>query len=467
MNDKARGGLLERLIPEALGFASADELRRARLVAFFALVMTSVAIPVTLVQAFFGVRQLAWIPALAGLVSALVPWLLRRSRSVALATHLLVGICATGVATMSVFRGGFGQPVVMVLAIVPMLALAFGGRRTGRTWLVVTIVMLVMLGIAQRFFGPLPKAPLVDPLATNWPGHLIYVVCCYLLMGVYVRLREQSLGEQHAALEQLHQSQQRLLASENEAQLLRSHRMAELGTLAAGVAHEINNPLAFVQTNIQYLREEGRALDAAEVDEILAETLEGTRRIERIVRDVGTFSRAESDDALEDVDLHQVLEESISLLWNQLRHRTSLTRDFAADLPLVPASAARLSQVFVNLLSNALHAIPEDRSNGSLTVRTRRDGGRAIVEIEDDGAGIPKEVQRRVFEPFFTTKPQGQGTGLGLSICFGIISKLGGTIDVESVPGEGTTVRLSLPAVAFGARSSRAANSAAADATPS
>lgn len=451
MDDKARGGLLERLIPEALGFASADERRRARLVAFFALVMTVIAIPVTLVQVFFGSLMVAWVPAAAGVTSALVPWLLRRTRSVALGTHLLVGVVAGGATLVSAMRGGFGQPVVMMLAVVPMLALAFGGRRTGRIWLLLTIIDLIALGVVQRFYG-LPKARLVDPLLTNWPGHLMYVFTCYLLMALYVRLREQSLGEQHAALEQLHQSQKQLLASENEAQLLRSHRMAELGTLAAGVAHEINNPLAFVQTNIQYLREEGRALDAAEVDEILAETLEGARRIERIVRDVGTFSRAESDDVLEDVDLHRVLEESIKLLWNQLRHRTTLTRDFAADLPLVPASAARLSQVFVNLLSNALHAIPADRSNGSVTVRTRRDEGRAIVEIEDDGAGISKEVQRRVFEPFFTTKPQGQGTGLGLSICFGIISKLGGTIDVESMPGEGTTVRLSLPAVALGGR---------------
>lgn len=162
----ARGGrLVERLIPEALGFASADELRRARLVAFFALLLTIVAIPITAVQAFFGARLLAWIPALAGLVAALVPWILRRTRSVALATHLLVGLVATGVSVMSAFRGGFGQPIVMVFAIVPMLALAFGGRRTGRTWLGVTIGLLVLLGVAQRYYGPLPRAPLADP----WP----------------------------------------------------------------------------------------------------------------------------------------------------------------------------------------------------------------------------------------------------------------------------------------------------------
>jgi CheY-like chemotaxis protein len=165
----------------------------------------------------------------------------------------------------------------------------------------------------------------------------------------------------------------------------------------------------------------------------------------KIVLGLRSFSRS-ADETRGAVALPDVIESAIRLTGNELRHRAQLVRDFQLT-PLVTADDARLTQVFINLLVNAAHAIPEGRSDhNTITVRTRTDGaGRAVIEVEDTGHGIAPDVQSRVFDPFFTTKGVGEGTGLGLSICHGIISGLGGQISIESAPERGTIVRVVLP----------------------
>jgi len=438
--------LVAIIIPESTFPDSADELRRARLAAVFIVFCAGLALPLTGIQIAFGASEIAWAAFLAAVFALLLLPLLRWTRSIWLAANGLAAILATSFTMVSMFRGGFGKTIVMAFALVPMTALAVGGRVAGGFWLVSTIVLLTAIAIMQRFFGPLPEAPLVDPLATNYAGHVVFMIATYFLMSVYVHLRRLAQDDQRAASDRLAAEERRRLATETEVNLLRSSRMAELGTLAAGVAHEINNPLTYILSNVEYLRANSERLSEAEREEILAEAEEGARRIARIVRDIGTFSRIEPDTPPHPVDLHKVLESSVNLLWNQIRHHAHLRRDFG-EIPPVMGDATRLAQVFVNLLSNATQAIPVNHGDlGEICIRTRtNESGNVMVRIRDDGIGMTTDAKGRAFEPFFTTKPVGVGTGLGLSICYGIVTKLGGYIAIESEQGRGTTVTVELP----------------------
>jgi signal transduction histidine kinase len=232
-------------------------------------------------------------------------------------------------------------------------------------------------------------------------------------------------------------------------QLATSERMATAGVLAAGVAHEINNPLAVVLANLELIANLLGALprDARprEVDAPLSDAREAGERIRRIVRDVKLFSRSHYEER-DAVDLTAVIESSIRMAWNEIRHRAQLTRAYG-DVPRVDSNEARLGQVVLNLLVNAAQSIPEGRaSQNEIRVVTRMaESGRVVLEVRDTGSGIPREILPRIFDPFFTTKPVGVGTGLGLSLCHRMVSDLGGEIGVESEVGKGTVFRVTLP----------------------
>ena len=236
---------------------------------------------------------------------------------------------------------------------------------------------------------------------------------------------------------------------ENDAKLLFADRMTSMGALAAGVAHEINNPLTFVVANLAY------AIDAlehhlpppAEVLRALVEAQEGVQRVRSIVLDLKMFSRSEEGDD-GPVDVRRVLQSSANLVANEVKHRARLRLDLD-DVPPVVANSHRLGQVFVNLIINATQAIPEGAADRNvIAVRARSSQASVCVEVSDTGCGIADDVLPRIFEPFFTTKPVGVGTGLGLAVCNRIVTRLGGTIDVESRPGAGSTFRVLLPAMA-------------------
>ncbi len=231
-----------------------------------------------------------------------------------------------------------------------------------------------------------------------------------------------------------------------EAQLLLADRMASVGTLAAGVAHEINNPLAYIIANLDFAVEELHGSGASQdVVRALEEAKEGGARVREIVRDLKTFSRAQGGDrAL--VDVREVLRSAVSLAQNEIRHRARLELDLG-EVPRVVGGEHRLGQVFLNLLINAAQAIPEGRADANLIRAATRtgEGGAAEIEVSDTGVGIKPEILGRIFDPFFTTKPVGVGTGLGLAICHGIVSDLGGEIRVRSQVGGGTTFTLTLP----------------------
>jgi PAS domain S-box-containing protein len=259
-------------------------------------------------------------------------------------------------------------------------------------------------------------------------------------------------------------------------QLLQSEKMASIGQLASGVAHEINNPIGFVKSNlgslggyVEKLLDVVRAYEAMEhihgdaVPEALAgiarrkqemdydflvedvktlidESSDGVQRVSQIVLDLKNFSRS-GDGNMAEADLQQGIESTINVVWNQLKYKVEVVREYG-PLPPVVCVASQINQVVMNLLVNAEQAITE---HGTITIRTGTDGEQAWFEVQDSGCGIAPELQTRIFEPFYTSKPVGQGTGLGLSISFGIVQRHGGSITLQSAPGAGSTFRVSLP----------------------
>jgi len=241
-------------------------------------------------------------------------------------------------------------------------------------------------------------------------------------------------------------------AKNAEMQLMVSDRMASLGTLAAGMAHEINNPLAAVMGNLEVMLEtiKGTARTPAskgELIEILQDALTAAGRIRFVVRDLKMFSRAPEEAAPEAaVNVERVVDSALRMARNETRHRAKVQVSYEHVAP-VAGNEARLGQVFLNLIVNAAQALPAgDVAANTISISTYDAGAdRVVVKISDTGPGIPPEIQKRIFAPFFTTKPVGIGTGLGLSICRRIVASMGGDIYFESEVGHGTDFFVSLP----------------------
>jgi signal transduction histidine kinase len=239
------------------------------------------------------------------------------------------------------------------------------------------------------------------------------------------------------------------------ARIAETDRLATLGMLTAALAHEINNPLTYLLIELAHLVRQLPELadrcDPARIDELVGharDALHGAQRIRGIMAGVRTFSRVD-ENASGPCDVRVPLEAALQLVGNELRNRARVVTELG-EAPLVLGNEGRLGQVFLNLLTNAMHALPEGSAQDhEVRVTTSvDDAGDIVVEIADTGAGIPAHVVEHVFEPFFSTKPVGQGTGLGLSISRSIIAAHGGTIGVRSEPGKGATFRIVLPAIA-------------------
>ncbi|WP_321394646.1 ATP-binding protein [uncultured Desulfuromusa sp.] len=258
-----------------------------------------------------------------------------------------------------------------------------------------------------------------------------------------------------------------------QSQMLQREKMASIGQLAAGVAHEINNPIGFVSSNLrsldkyfkkltdylvllekniqdkvpetwQEIKPERKKLKIdfmlEDSEDLITESLDGSERVRKIVQNLKTFSRV--DQAEEQwVDLNTCLENTIGIVWNEIKYKSKLEKDLG-DLPDLNCNPQELSQVFTNILINAAQAIEKD---GLIKVRSRHEEESIIITIEDNGSGIAEEHLERIFEPFFTTKAVGEGTGLGMSISYEIIKKHGGNIHIESDLGKGSIFTILLP----------------------
>jgi PAS domain S-box-containing protein len=235
-------------------------------------------------------------------------------------------------------------------------------------------------------------------------------------------------------------------------QLMESERLSTVGQLVAGIAHEINNPLALILADADFLREQVDKLGAAVPEAIrndlrasITEIQQGVEHIRGVVRDLGAFARAE-DEVAGPVDVREVLDSTLSLLGNEIRHRARLVRRYG-DVPPTWARRSRIGQVFLNLILNAVQAIPVGAAhNHQIRVVTRTNrAGQILVEVSDTGAGIPPEILPRLFDPFFTTRALGQDVGLRISVSHGIVISMGGDLAVHSILGHGTTFVVSLP----------------------
>jgi len=305
---------------------------------------------------------------------------------------------------------------------------------------------------------------------------------CITELNHDLELAKVELEEKKSTLEKEHEELEKTLLElgNTQGQLLQSEKMASIGQLAAGVAHEINNPIGFISSNVGTLGEylEGlmdlsikydngckavcsgnkdmaafhRELEELkeEIDydfivedakKVVGETMEGTERLSKIVKDLKEFSHIDKDEKKYYADINHWIESTLNIVWNELKYKAEMKKEYGG-IPEVECYPHQLSQVFMNLLVNASQAI-EDK--GEIGIRTYAKGDRVFIEISDTGKGMPKEVMNRIFEPFYTTKPVGKGTGLGLSVSYGIVEKHSGRMTVESQEGKGTTFTVELP----------------------
>jgi PAS domain S-box-containing protein len=235
-------------------------------------------------------------------------------------------------------------------------------------------------------------------------------------------------------------------SKQTELQLMFADRMASVGTLAAGVAHEINNPLAAVIANLDMALQDIETLEKppGDLGEELRDARSAADRVREIVRDLKIFSRVQ-EERRGAVDIQKVLDSTLRMAWNEIRHRAKLVKHYNR-VPRVDANESRLGQVFLNLIVNAVQAIPEGNVAGNeLRVTTALEDDRVVIRISDTGSGMTPDVQARLFTPFFTTKPTGVGTGLGLAISHKIVTSLGGTLTFTSTAGQGTEFKVVLP----------------------
>ncbi|WP_406822031.1 DAHL domain-containing protein [Pseudomonas sp. KnCO4] len=286
-----------------------------------------------------------------------------------------------------------------------------------------------------------------------------------------VERRTQALGQASAAL-QREMDERRLL----ENQLVQSEKLASLGQLAAGVAHEVNNPIGFVSSNLGALDDyfgrlqnmlkayadaedtlipKGLGVELAklrteieldylleDIPALIRESKDGISRVARIVKDLKDFSRVDASQDWQLADLQQGIESTLNIVASELKHKADLVKDYQ-PLPQVECLPSQINQVVMNLLVNATQAMGAER--GRITLRTGANDEWVWIEVADNGCGIPAESLQKIFDPFYTTKPVGQGTGLGLSLSYGIIKRHGGEIHVASEVGVGTTFRVELP----------------------
>ena len=264
--------------------------------------------------------------------------------------------------------------------------------------------------------------------------------------------------------------------SDAQSKLIQSEKLASIGQLAAGVAHEINNPIGFIFSNFgtleQYLEDLFQMLDAYEqaeasvsdgaalarirslkadldidylkedIPNLMRESRDGIQRVRKIVQDLKDFSRVDARQEWESVDLHAGIDSTLNIVNNEIKYKADVVKHYGA-LPEVQCLPSELNQVFMNLLVNAAHAITAER--GTITISTGVEGPNVWVEVADTGAGIAQENLKRIFDPFFTTKPVGKGTGLGLSLSYGIVQKHSGRMEVHSELGVGTRFRVTPP----------------------
>lgn len=341
----------------------------------------------------------------------------------------------------------------------------------------------------KRYFGDPETLPrqfvafisAVDEAYTSFDADRLLVERTLVLMSdelteANVGLRKELVEHQRTELAlQKEKEEQRILniqLKEAQSHLMQSEKMASIGQLAAGVAHEINNPIGYVYSNLgtleKYVQDTFGMLDLYEQAEesiidaevrtklkaakdkldigflkedlraLMNESKDGITRVKKIVQNLKDFSHVDTSDEWHFTDLHNGIDSTLNIVSNEIKYKAEIIKEYG-ELPEIECLSSQLNQVFMNLLVNAAHAIEE---HGTITIRSGRQGDEVWVEVADTGKGIAAEHIKKIFDPFFTTKPIGKGTGLGLSLSYGIVQKHHGRIEVRSELGKGTTFRV-------------------------
>jgi len=376
---------------------------------------------------------------------------LRRTDSALLGGNLLTGLFFAAGTFAIVQRGGIGAPVVIAMSALPIVATLVCGTRSGTMWLVLVIADVLVIAALEQ--GGLDLQDQLAPhraLFVHTVGAIIFFVALFGIGRAYEAPRRAALAD---ALE----AEREAARAEEEVRMTRVERMATIGQLAAGVAHEVNNPLAYVAGNLSFLRDNLDGDDSIEratrvaMMEAASDALLGIERIAVIVRDLKTFVRDRDSSGDIACNVGNVIASVLRLTEKQRAGAAGVVVSVPEPSPWAVATEAKLAQVVLNLVINALQAFDDEAEatirisveDAVLEIEDAERDGVAIV-VADDGAGMSEETLNRAMEPFFTTKPVGVGTGLGLSVCRNIIQDLGGWLEIDSELGRGTTVRILL-----------------------
>ncbi len=422
--------LVDSIVPVAAS-DDRDRVRRTRLAVLLCLVVVASLFVLGTYHLFTPNPHDGFIMLGIGAVWMGALALLRRTQSLALFGHLVCGMWLFAIIGALIDVGSLAGHDLMAISVAALFATFFVSVTAGAIWTAVEVVAILAAGWW------------VGATADELLNGIITSVFLFALVAAFERTRRMSLDE-------LRESEASRRHAQEELAMARADRMAVLGQLAAGVAHEVNNPLSYVLGNLVFLRDEleGDAEPDEEWSEALTDAIDGATRVKRIVGELKTYSRVDEPQTVL-LDVTGVLESALRLADTELSHRCKVIRTFD-DVPQVLGDEGRLGQVFVNLLVNAAQAMPE--GGGTIDVGVARHGDQVEVTIADDGKGIPPHLLERVFDPFFTTKPVGRGTGLGLSVSRNLVKRLGGDLRIESEVGRGTEVTIALPAApTFGA----------------
>ena len=423
--------------------------------------------------AYLDYAEAEYVLLIAGLLNFVVLILFRRGLSVIACTNLYLGYQAISFFLQSWWGGGLESPATTSLFLLPTVAMLLAGKRSATVWLFIALLILTFFFVYEEFVGQLPVHYDLRKKSMYLFGANIGII---LVLYIITRVFNQ---EKNSAIDGLIQKNDQLLATQN--QLIHSEKMASLGELTAGIAHEIQNPLNFVnnfsEVSYELIEEiqDERKKDKPErsdslQDELLGNLSQNTQKITHhggrasaIIRSMLEHSRASTGER-QPTDLNALCDEYLRLSYHGLRAKdksfnATLVTDFDPNLPQLSLVPQDMSRVLLNLFNNAFYAVQQHEkkmtnTNGReqyqptvwVSTKAPAKGAGVIIYIRDNGTGIPDAVKDKIFQPFFTTKPTGEGTGLGLSLSYDIVTKgHGGEMRMESVEGEGTEFVIRLP----------------------